>query len=73
MDSTGKSNEKSPREFDFHFVTQKDTETKAGDGSITNVTSEVVARRLKVIAQGGQDSTRKERLVFRSAKREINS
>ena len=29
-------------------VTQKDTETKAGDGSsITTVTSEVVARRLK--------------------------
>ena len=64
MDSTEKSKAKSLREFDFHFVTQKDTETKAEDGSTTTVKSEVVASRLKVIAKGGQDSTRKERLVF---------
>ena len=64
MDSTEKRNAKSLREFDFNFVTQKDTETKAEDGSTTTVKSEVVASRLKVIAHGGQDSTRKERLVF---------
>ena len=64
MDSTEKSNAKNLREFDFHFVTQKDTETKAEDGSTTTVKSKVVASRLKVIAQGGQDSTSKERLVF---------
>ena len=65
---------KAQEEFDFHFVTQKDTETKAGDGSITTVTSEVVARRLKrIIAESRRTGQYKERKIsFRSAKREIN-
>lgn len=65
MDPTDRSNAQSAREFDFHFVTQKDTETKAEHGGTTSVKSEVVASRLKVIAKGGpEDNTRKERLVF---------
>ena len=64
MDSTEKSNQQDAREFDFHFVTQKDEETKAADGSTTAFKSEVVVSRLKVIATGGQDSSKKERLVF---------
>lgn len=65
MDPAAKSNEQNAsREFDFHFVTKKDTETKAEDGSTTVLKSDVVVSRLKVIAQGGQDNTRKERLVF---------
>ena len=56
--------EQNEREFDFHFVTKKDEETKTEDGSTSAVTSEVVASRLKVIAKGGQDNTKIERLVF---------
>lgn len=64
MDPTERSNQQNEREFDFHFVTRKDEETKEEDGSTSAVKSEVVASRLKVIAKGGQDNTKMERLVF---------
>ena len=64
MDPTEENNQQNEREFDFHFVTRKDEETKEEDGSTSAVKSEVVASRLKVIAKGGQDNTKMERLVF---------
>lgn len=64
MDQTAKSNKQASREFDFHFVIQKDEETKAEDGSTKVLKSEVVASRLKVIAKGGEGGAGKERLVF---------
>ena len=64
MDQTEKSNEQSAREFDFNFVTRKDEETKAEDGTTQVLKSEVVASRLKVIAKGGEGSKGRERLVF---------
>ena len=65
MDSTEKSSQQDAREFDFHFVTQKDEETKAADGSTTAFKSEVVVSRLKVIATGGQDSSKKRKIGVR--------
>lgn len=64
MDPTQKSNKRGSREFDFHFVTKKDEETKAEDGTTKIVKSEVVASRLKVIASDGECSSGRERLVF---------